>query len=106
MVRAAELLEQMLGDFPARANLAQDILECEHEGDRITHDVVHLLNTTFVTPIDRDDILELASSIDDVVDFIEEVADFTGLYQVPTVLPEARQLASVLAAACRALALR
>lgn len=104
MVKAAELLEEMLDDFPARGDLAHEILECEHEGDRITHDLVRLLNTTFVTPMDRDDILELASSIDDVVDFTEEVADFLGLYQVPTVRPDARQLAAVLAAACRQLA--
>ncbi len=105
MVTAADLLEEMLGDFPARGDLAQEILECEHEGDRITHDLERLLNTTFVTPMDRNDILELTSSIDDVVDFTEEVADFLGLYQVPAVRPDARQLAAVLAAACRQLAL-
>ena len=63
IVRAADLLDQMLGSYPERANLARDILLCEQEGDRITHDIIHRLNQTFVTPIDREDILALASAI-------------------------------------------
>src|SRR5438067_1998012 len=79
IVRAADLLDQMLGSYPDRAELARDILLCEQEGDRITHDLIHRLNNTFVTPIDREDIFTLASALDDIVDFTEEVADYLGL---------------------------
>ena len=62
-------------------DLARDILVCEQEGDRITHDIIQRLNQTFVTPIDREDILALASALDDVVDYTEEVADYLGPLQ-------------------------
>src|SRR5918911_2875837 len=80
--RAAGLLEEMLEDYPDRSELAREILICEQEGDRITHDIIRRLNETFVTPIDREDIYELASALDDVVDFTEEVADYLGLYKI------------------------
>ena len=60
-VLAADLLERLLSDFPDSGELAGEILDCEHEGDRITHDIIDRLNHTFVTPIDREDILALAS---------------------------------------------
>src|SRR3954463_6876273 len=76
ILRAADLLDRMLRGYPdRRADLARDILICEQEGDRITHDIIRRLNETFVTPIDREDIYELASSLDDVVDYTEEVPD-------------------------------
>ena len=65
----------------SRPDLARDILICEQEGDRITHDLIHRLNNTFVTPIDREDIIALASALDDIVDFTEEVADYLGPLQ-------------------------
>jgi predicted phosphate transport protein (TIGR00153 family) len=79
-MRATDLLDQMLRGYPERKDLAREILICEQEGDRITHDLIHALNNTFVTPIDREDILELASALDDIVDYVEEVADYLGLY--------------------------
>ena len=57
VVRGADLLDQMLRSYPEHADLARDILICEQEGDRITHDIIHRLNNTFVTPIDREDII-------------------------------------------------
>jgi uncharacterized protein len=69
ILRAAGLLEELLNEYPERNQLARDILICEQEGDRITHDIIQRLNQTFVTPIDREDIYELASALDDVVDF-------------------------------------
>jgi predicted phosphate transport protein (TIGR00153 family) len=80
--RAAGLLESMLVTFPERNELARDILICEQDGDRITHDIIQRLNQTFVTPIDREDIYALASALDDVVDYTEEVADYLGLYKI------------------------
>jgi predicted phosphate transport protein (TIGR00153 family) len=101
IVRAADLLEQMLADYPERADLAREILICEQEGDRITHDIIHALNSSFVTPIDREDILELTSALDDIVDFTEEVADYLGLYKIEAPMEQSQRLARVLAQACR-----
>src|SRR5436190_702153 len=71
IVRAASLLEQMLREYPERKELAREILICEQEGDRITHDVIHALNSSFVTPIDRKDIYERLES---AIDATEKVA--------------------------------
>ena len=90
IVRGAELLEEMIRGFPETAPLGREILLCEQEGDRITHDIVHRLNQTFVTPIDREDILELVSALDDVIDLTEEVADFLVLYKVEAPMDPAR----------------
>jgi uncharacterized protein len=97
LLRAADLLDQMLRNFPEQRDLARDILICEQEGDRITHDLIQRLNSTFVTPIDREDILELASALDDIVDFVEEVADYLGLYKIDAPMEQAQRLARVLA---------
>ncbi|HEY1360448.1 MAG TPA: DUF47 family protein [Thermoleophilaceae bacterium] len=99
--RAAGLLEEMLRDYPDRGELAREILICEQEGDRITHDIIQRLNQTFVTPIDREDILALASALDDVVDFTEEVADYLGLYKIEAPMDQAQDLAKVLNQASR-----
>ncbi len=100
-VLAAELLEKLLVNYPDNRELAGQILECEHEGDRITHDIIDRLNHTFVTPIDREDILALASALDDIVDYTEEVADYLGLYGIEAPMDQAISLARVLSAACR-----
>jgi hypothetical protein len=99
--RAAELLDHMLGDYPDSKALAVDIKECEQEGDRITHDIIDRLNHTFVTPIDREDILALASALDDIVDYTEEVADYLGLYKIEAPMDQAIKLAHVLKAASK-----
>jgi predicted phosphate transport protein (TIGR00153 family) len=104
IVRAADLLDQMLRSYPDRADLARDILICEQDGDRITHDIIRRLNQTFVTPIDREDILELASALDDIVDFTEEVADYMGLYKIEAPMEQAQRLAHVLLQASRQIA--
>jgi uncharacterized protein len=101
VARASDLLDQMLRDYPERRDLAREILICEQEGDRITHDVIHALNSSFVTPIDREDILQLASALDDIVDFVEEVADYLGLYKIDAPMEQSQRLAHVLAQAGR-----
>ena len=93
---AADLLDRMLRNYPDSKELARDILICEQEGDRITHDIISRLNHTFVTPIDREDILALASALDDIVDFTEEVADYLGLYKIEAPMDQAIRLAHVL----------
>jgi predicted phosphate transport protein (TIGR00153 family) len=104
VVRGAELLEQMLRGWPDSASLARDILVCEQDGDRITHDLIQRLNQTFVTPIDREDILDLASHLDDIIDFTEEVSDFLGLYKIEAPMEQAQRLAEILVHATRQLA--
>jgi uncharacterized protein Yka (UPF0111/DUF47 family) len=99
--QAADLLDRLLTHYPDSDGLAREILVCEHEGDRITHDIIDRLNHTFVTPIDREDILALASALDDVVDYTEEVADYLGLYKIEAPMDQAIKLARVLKAASR-----
>ena len=101
VLRAAELLDEMLRSYPEHNDLARAILLCEQEGDRITYDIIQRLNATFVTPIDREDILELASGLDDIVDLTEEVADYLGLYRIEAPMEQAQRLAHILMEACR-----
>ena len=104
--RTAQLLRDMLSRWPDdKENLGREILKAEQEGDRITHDIVKRLNSTFVTPFDREDIYGLATRLDDVVDYTEEAADFLSLYQIEAPMEQALDLAEVLVAACEQLAL-
>jgi uncharacterized protein len=98
ILNAADLLDRLLTDYPDNKELAAEIRICEHEGDRITHDIIDRLNHTFVTPIDREDILALASALDDIVDYTEEVADYLGLYRIEAPMDQAIKLARVLKA--------
>jgi len=82
LVAGAELLAEMLGEGSDREVIAQKMRDAEHAADETTHDIVRRVNTTFVTPFDREDIYALASSLDDVMDFMEEAVDLTLLYEV------------------------
>ena len=104
-VRAARLLDEMMQSWPESEALTHDVVEAEHEGDRITHDIIKRLNTTFVTPIDREDIYGLATQMDDIVDFTEEAADFLGLYKIEAPMEQAQALTKVLVASCEQLAM-
>jgi uncharacterized protein len=103
-VHAATLLDRMMHSWPEEAGISREILKAEQEGDRITHDIIKRLNTTFVTPIDREDIYGLATQMDDIVDFTEEAADFLGLYKIEAPMEQAGALTKVLVAACEQLA--
>jgi predicted phosphate transport protein (TIGR00153 family) len=104
IVRGAELLERMIAEWPDNAELGRDVLVCEQEGDRITHDIIQRLNSTFVTPFDREDIYGLASALDDIIDFIEEAADFLSLYRIEAPMDKATEMARILHQATRAVA--
>src|ERR1700759_2168277 len=104
MEQAAALLLELLSSYPDRKEPATEILDLEHEGDRITHAVIDRLNHHRDAPIDRQDILALVSALDDVVDFTEEVADYLGLYKIEAPMDQAIRLAHVLKAACRQIA--
>src|SRR4051794_18226832 len=96
-VETARLLCELLALFPADgAGLIDRIKEREHEGDRLTHEVVDLLNRTFVTPFDRDDMFRLAGALDDVVDHVDEAAHNLTVYGVKQVPERAQQQADVI----------
>jgi len=79
---ADELAKLVAADPAARPTLAARVKEAEHAGDELTHEIMIKINTTFVTPFDREDIYRLASALDDVVDAIEEAADRIVLYRL------------------------
>jgi predicted phosphate transport protein (TIGR00153 family) len=92
----ARLLVELLDDWPASRDKLRDIREAEHEGDRLTREVINLLNQTFVTPFDRDDMFQLATVLDDICDHIDEAADDIDAYDVQEVPPAARSQADVI----------
>jgi len=81
---AARKAEQRFREHPNSDIRQADVKAVEHEGDRITRDLIQLLNTHYVTPFDREDIYELATTLDDVVDLIEEASDLLELYGIDT----------------------
>jgi uncharacterized protein len=86
----ARTLVDLLEMWPEERGKLADIRELEHEGDRLTHEIIDLLNRTFVTPFDRDDMYRLATVIDDVCDHIDEAADNIDAYEVRRVPDKAR----------------
>jgi uncharacterized protein Yka (UPF0111/DUF47 family) len=96
LVSTSQLLLDLLEHYPDRRALVDEIKDREHEGDRVTHEIVQLVNKTFVTPIDREDIFDLATALDDVCDFMDQVADELNLYGVEEVPPEAIEQAGVI----------
>ena len=103
-LRAATMLDEMMNSWPDDNGLTREILLAEQEGDKITHDIIKRLNSTFVTPIDREDIYGLATKLDDVVDYIEEAADFLGLYKIEAPMSQAQELTKILVGCCEQLA--
>ena len=82
LVTGAELLNAVFTEGADRESLAERMREEEHLADEATHDIIRRVNTTFVTPFDREDIYSLASSLDDVMDFMEEAVDLVLLYGI------------------------
>ena len=101
-VEIARLLVELLERFPAgNGDLITRIKEREHEGDHLTHEVVDLLNRTFVTPFDRDDMYRLAGAIDDVCDHVDEAAGNLATYGIEQVPDKAVDQARVIHQAAR-----
>ncbi len=96
-VRSAAELEEMLEAFPeGKGEHLRMLQDLENQGDTTLHEIRSNLNTSFVTPIDREDILELGSAFDDIIDFTEETADYLGLYGIEAPMEQAQQLAGIL----------
>lgn len=98
--QGARLLEQMLAIDPPIADKAHEIKEVEHQCDFLTHEIIQRLNKTFVTPIDREDIHELAKTLDDVMDAIDNAAALIPLYRIDKIRPGARELTHVIVKQC------
>ena len=96
LLEAAGVLVEATERFETLPEQAKRLERLEHDGDQITHDIMARLNRTFITPIDREDIHELASAQDDILDMIEATTERIILYKVRSILPGAQQLAKVI----------
>jgi predicted phosphate transport protein (TIGR00153 family) len=94
--RGAYLLKEMMEQYRDPEKQAYAIMEVEHQGDTITHDIIHKLNQTFITPIDREDIYALSSALDDVLDLIESVSDRMVMYKIKEPTETAKRLAGII----------
>ncbi len=99
--RAGLLLRDLFADYPDRATLAQDLLVCEHEGDRITHDIIHRMTGSrrVRAPFDAGDGYALATALDDVVDHAEQAGALLGIYGVEAPMEQAVEFGDVLVGA-------
>jgi len=96
MIEGSRLLKNMMEQFHDPAVMARKIKDVEHVGDGITHDIATRLNQTFITPIDREDIHDLASALDDILDAVEAVADRFVIYKITKPTESAIRLADIL----------
>ena len=103
-LEAARLVEQRFREYPSSSVTQADVKAAEHEGDTITRDLIQLLNTQYITPFDREDIYELATSVDDVVDHIDEASDLLELYGVESPTRQAIEQCRILVGAAEHLA--
>ncbi|MHB1539329.1 MAG: DUF47 domain-containing protein [Solirubrobacteraceae bacterium] len=101
VLRSGQLMRTLVGDFPEHASLAQEIAECEQEGDRITHDVIHRIRggRRLRAPFDAAEGFALATALDDILDHTEQTAALLGLYKIEAPMERAVELADVLVAA-------
>jgi predicted phosphate transport protein (TIGR00153 family) len=102
-IDGAEVLKDLLDNFENVKEKARQIEEIEHKGDSLTHEIIKKLNTTFITPIDREDILALTSSIDDVIDLIFGAANRIQLYKITESTPQAKELGFLILKSAREL---
>ena len=92
-----DLLVDMMERFENAEQKAAKLKDVEHEGDLVTHEIFERLNRTFITPLEREDIHDLASSLDDVLDAVEAIGSRLVLFRVKHVTPESIQLARIVA---------
>jgi hypothetical protein len=96
MVKAAQSLKELVDNWQDVEQKVNEITELEHQGDTITHKIMAQLHRTFVTPFDREDIAQLAHTLDDVTDFIHAAADAMLLYKVDPPGQRAKELAGII----------
>jgi predicted phosphate transport protein (TIGR00153 family) len=95
--QAAQLLTALLADYSTLKSAARQMVELEHVGDKIVHDIVNRLNKSFVTPLDREDIYDLASTLDEILDSIDATVDLMLLYRIEQPTSHVVEQAAVLA---------
>ena len=96
MVKASHVLREMVNSWEFIDGRVAEITELEHQGDTITHQIMAQLNRTFVTPFDREDIAQLAHTMDDVTDFIHAAADAMFIYKIESPTQRAKELADII----------
>ncbi|MDR0838453.1 MAG: DUF47 family protein [Oscillospiraceae bacterium] len=101
--KAAEQLVEMLEDYTDVQNKAEKIHDTEHHADEQLHELMHELNRSFVTPIDREDIVQVANAFDDITDTIEDVANLLDVMSIEDVKPEAKEMAKLILEGSRSL---
>lgn len=100
IVEGSHELAAMLGSFSELDAHAQRIDAAERAADKVTHECIALLHKTFITPFDRDQIHQLITKMDDILDLIQDVAESVALYDLRRVTPEAKQLAEICEMCC------
>ncbi len=100
---AARALKELLDDYRDVERRAEAIKALEEKGDEIIHTIIDRLNRTFVTPLDREDILNLAKQLDNVLDWVEACAARMAIYRIPHATPEAQELAHIIVNICEAI---
>ncbi|HBA71419.1 MAG: phosphate transport regulator [Geobacteraceae bacterium GWC2_55_20] len=102
IIDGAKLLKDMLDNFDNPNESQRKIKDVEHKGDSITHDIIQMLNKTFVTPLDREDIYALASKLDDILDLIDASSQRVIMYNVDSIPSEAKSLGFIILQSCYA----
>jgi len=105
VLAGARMLEEFFRSYDQRERLASQLRDLEKRGDTISHDIGHRLENTFVTPFDREDIIQLISRLDDILDWVEEVADTCVLYKIEAPTPVAQAQAEIVTKQCEEIVL-
>lgn len=103
LIEGAQKLKDLTENFDQIEHYQKKIKEVEHEGDKKTHEIIQKLNKTFITPIDREDIYDLASALDDILDLIDASAQRMFLYKIESVTTEAKNFAFIILKSCQAI---
>lgn len=101
ITEGAVLLKELLDDFEDPIAIQKKIKDIEHMGDKKTHFFIKKLNASFITPFDRDDLYDLVSALDDILDVIDSTALHIITYKIKTVTPEAKELGFIILKACQ-----
>ncbi|MGA2193037.1 MAG: DUF47 family protein [Nitrospirota bacterium] len=94
--KSAKIMKEMVDNYSIAEAKAKEIFDAEYEGDRITHEIIRRLNKTFITPLDREDIYNLAGKLDDILDMIEAVADRMIIYKIEEPTIECKKLVAII----------
>jgi len=94
--KTAKIMKEMVGNYSLAEVKAKEIFDAEFEGDRITHEIIRNLNKTFITPFDREDIYNLASKLDDILDLMEAVTDRMIIYRIEEPTIECRKMVDII----------